>query len=276
MTKPDYDRLVRLLAERYSAGSDGYAGYWRHMLDAMGTHLLDLLPLDDADRILDLGCGPGTLLSAVRQRAELAFIAGIDISPGMLRKSISFPGLSLALMDARRMAFSEGSFDTLIVAFMLFHFPDRVAGLKETWRVLRPGGTIGTATFHTAPSFKAKRVWEKMLDGMTLLGSSHLEDLSSIDDYSATDRPEKVALMLQEAGFDRVQTTLKDFEYQWEPGEYLAVRSQFGRSGVRFRSLPGEDQRRLLQDMHSRFTNLSSDAFKFTPTVLYAVARRPS
>jgi SAM-dependent methyltransferase len=98
------------------------------------------------DRLVDIGCGPGT---AVRTAAgRCADVTGVDPAPEMLR-------LGRWITAARRIAnvtFREGSAEALplpdasvTVAWALssvHHWPDRAAGLAEAARVLAKGGRI--------------------------------------------------------------------------------------------------------------------------------------
>ncbi len=98
------------------------------------------------DRLIDIGCGPGT---AARTAArQCAGVTGVDPAPEMLR-------LGQWITAARRIinvTFREGRAEALplpdasvTVAWALssvHHWPDRAAGLAEAARVLAPGGRI--------------------------------------------------------------------------------------------------------------------------------------
>lgn len=269
------DRLVRQLAQRYTAGARGYAEYWQNMLGPMSVPLLDDLPLSRVSRVLDVGCGPGTLTRALRQRASSARLVGIDNSEGMLARVPAIPGAEWCRMDGRRLGFKSQAFDAAVLAFVLFHYPDMTAGLREVARALRPGGTIGTSTFHTNPSFEAKRIWATCLAELTAEGASPVRDLSEVDRGEDTNRSTKVRALLEAAGFEDVASRTEKHTYQWQPEEYITVRTQFGSSGVAFRALPAEHQRLLIDKLRSRFARMPPEAFRFTPTVLYAVACLP-
>lgn len=272
---PSEDRLVQQLAQRYTAGAQGYAQHWQAMLGPMSVPLFDDLPLSKASRVLDVGCGPGTLTDALRRRASSARIVGIDNSPGMLAQLPSTPGAGWCRMDGRRLGFKPQAFDVAVLAFVLFHYPDITAGLREVARILRPGGAIGTSTFHTTPSFEAKRSWSTFLAEVTPKGTPSVADLSQVDHGEDTNRSDKVIALLEAVGFETVATRTEKHTYQWQPEEYIAVRSQFGSSGVAFRALTPELQSLLVKKLRRRFARMPPEAFRFTPTVLYTVASLP-
>jgi SAM-dependent methyltransferase len=103
--------------------------------------VLDLVPIPDSARVLDVGCGNGRYLTALRARGIDA--VGCDLSAGMVRAT-SHPAVAVA--DALRLPFAGGSFDLVLAPHMLYHVPDRVAAGRELARVLAPGGTCIAVT----------------------------------------------------------------------------------------------------------------------------------
>jgi len=97
-------------------------------------------------RILEVGVGTGISLPDYARSNRLV---GIDISAPMLRKAqerVVQHGLTnvdaLAVMDAKHLAFPDGSFDVIVAQYVITAVPDPEATLDEFARVLRPGGEI--------------------------------------------------------------------------------------------------------------------------------------
>ena len=97
-------------------------------------------------RILDVGVGTGLSLSDYSRKSR---ICGVDISEPMLRKAqqrVRALGLSnvetLAVMDAKNLAFKDGSFDAVVAQYVITAVPDPEATLDEFIRVLKPGGEL--------------------------------------------------------------------------------------------------------------------------------------
>jgi phosphatidylethanolamine/phosphatidyl-N-methylethanolamine N-methyltransferase len=97
-------------------------------------------------RILEVGVGTGISLPDYAPDNRLF---GIDISEPMLRKAqerVTELGLSnvegLAVMDAEKLSFPDGSFDVVVAQYVVTTVPDPEATLDEFARVLRPGGEI--------------------------------------------------------------------------------------------------------------------------------------
>ena len=104
---------------------------------------------------LDIGCGTGRALPALRQAVgpDGAVIAA-DLTPEMLdqaRPVSRATDAALVLADARRLPFADASADALFAAGLVNHLPDTEAGLSELARVTRPGGLL--VLFH--PSGRA-------------------------------------------------------------------------------------------------------------------------
>lgn len=96
--------------------------------------------------VLETACGTGVL--TVRLRAALppsTTIAATDISDAMLERAQgrvgNAPSLTWQTADACALPFPDESVDLVVCQFGLMFFPDRVQGLAEARRVLRPGGT---------------------------------------------------------------------------------------------------------------------------------------
>lgn len=90
-------------------------------------------------RVVDLGCGPGN--SATHLRETVPDVVALDHSPAMLRRARQRdPRLLLVRGDARSLPLRGGSVDAVTFHSVLYLLPDRAAALRETVRVLRPGG----------------------------------------------------------------------------------------------------------------------------------------
>lgn len=90
-------------------------------------------------RVLELGVGTGNNLAAYPPGA---IVTGIDESPTMLAAAQGKTGAPLAQMDAGRLGFRDGAFDTVTASLVFCSLPDPLAVLAEVRRVLKPGGRL--------------------------------------------------------------------------------------------------------------------------------------
>jgi SAM-dependent methyltransferase len=95
-------------------------------------------------RVLDVGTGTGAFaLTAEQAGAE---VLAVDFSQGMidcLNTKIDQKGLSrihAVKMDGQALDIENNSYDSVFSVFGLCFFPDRIAGFRELYRVLKPGG----------------------------------------------------------------------------------------------------------------------------------------
>jgi SAM-dependent methyltransferase len=95
-------------------------------------------------RVLEVGGGQGEL--AERMQVELgAEVTFIDQSPRMVELARA-RGIDARVGDVQELPFAEGSFDTVVAAWMLYHVPDIERALAACARVLTHGGALVAVT----------------------------------------------------------------------------------------------------------------------------------
>ena len=121
--------------------------------------LFDQMKFPQRGRILELGCGPGSLWQDNLQRIPHGLQLNLsDFSPGMVSQARANLNVhsgfqQFACIDAQAISFSSSCFDAVIANHMLYHIPDLGKALLEIQRVLKPGGhfyasTIGQNHLH--------------------------------------------------------------------------------------------------------------------------------
>lgn len=112
----------------------------------------DIRQGDDKRRLFVKAHGR-TILVAVGTGCDIKFlppgldIVAIDISPAMVEKARpraeAYDGqIELRVMDALQLEYADASFDTGITACTFCSVPDPVRGLRELYRVLKPGSRL--------------------------------------------------------------------------------------------------------------------------------------
>ena len=127
-------------------------------------------------RVLDFGCGPGTISVGLARAVAPGELHGIDMEKSQIdlaRAVAAAGGQDNAFFrgaDATRLPFDDNSFDVAHGHSILMHVPDTGAVLAEVRRVLKPGGILGCRepihrSSFTYPDFGVMgRSWKMMVD----------------------------------------------------------------------------------------------------------------
>ncbi len=202
---PRYDLLNHLLSLNFDRR-------WR---GAVARHFRAVLARPEA-RVLDLCCGTGDLALAL-SRVGPATIIGADFCHPMLERAREKfsrqrpPGRAPlpTEADALRLPFPDSAFDLVTIAFGFRNLADYDAGLREIFRLLRPGGEVGLLEFSEPQGrlfgpvyrFYFRRV-------LPLLGGAISGDRAAYtylpDSVKKFPCPEELAAWMQEVGFHDV------------------------------------------------------------------------
>lgn len=118
---------------------------WRTAENSAG-YLLARLPTDA--RVLDVGCGPGTITVDLAARVPDGQVTGIDAAGDVLalaRQEADRRGqanVRFEVGDVYDLGYDDGTFDVVHAHQVLQHLSDPVAALTEMRRVCRPGGLV--------------------------------------------------------------------------------------------------------------------------------------
>ena len=135
---PLYDPIVKLLGG-----------------DSARRVLIDQAALQPGFRVLEVGCGTGSLLLAIKRTEPRVDVTGLDPDPEALARarrkaeaaSIAI-GLDRGFSDG--LPYPDASFDRVFSCFMLHHLTgaeEKLQTLREIRRVLRPGGRLHLLDF---------------------------------------------------------------------------------------------------------------------------------
>jgi ubiquinone/menaquinone biosynthesis C-methylase UbiE len=256
------------IARHYSAEAEAYRDLWAPVLVGLARWLLEELPLAETRRVLDLGCGVGALLPHLHTAAPRALVVGLDRTEAMV--ALGPRDFPLLVGDAAQLPFTAGSFDAVVMAFMLFHLPRPTVGLAEARRVLRPGGWIGLLTWGTERDSRARTRWVEELDA-----AGAAEVTEQLSWHELVNTPQKVNRELQTAGFTVAVSRVESFVQQPTCAEFLSRRTRLGCCGHRWASLEQERRQALLGKACRRLEELSPEDFEEESEVIITVAERP-
>ena len=164
---PLYDPLCRLV------GESGLKG-----------RLIELAEISPGQRVLDVGCGTGTLALLLAKAEPRAETLGIDGDPKALaiaRRKASVAGTPVQFDEglAYALPYPDASFDRVLSSFVFHHLTreHKSGALSEILRVLKPGGTLHILDFGRPVCREGEKV---MRSSFSLVGSCCIHRASTV------------------------------------------------------------------------------------------------
>ena len=142
--------------------SDAYElqmGRWSRRL---AEPFLDFAGTADGEKVLDVGCGTGSLTFAIARRSNVESICALDSAAAYIdsaTKKNTDPRIEFRVGDACALPFPDGSFDRVLSLLMLHFVPKAELAIKEFRRVTRPGATVAAAVWDGRGGFVAQRMF---------------------------------------------------------------------------------------------------------------------
>jgi SAM-dependent methyltransferase len=134
-------------------------GRWSRRLAPL---MIDFVGVGEGDRVLDVGCGTGSLTFALPRAAKIAAVTGIDFAQPYVdhtRAKNTDPRIIIHQGDACAMPFNEGEFDRAIAMLSLQFMPEVERAVAEMRRVVRPEGTVAAAVWETYGGMPSNRMF---------------------------------------------------------------------------------------------------------------------
>src|SRR3954454_1375911 len=141
LTYEEAERLRAFERQGHDALAKSYHAFFAAVTALATDALFDDLHLRAGTRLLDVASGPGALTAEAANRGARA--VGVDLSPRMIELAQQLhPSIEFREEDVEHLPFPDQTFDAIVCAFGLGHFPRPELAVAECVRILLPGGRI--------------------------------------------------------------------------------------------------------------------------------------
>ncbi len=131
-----------------AAGYEQVMGRWSRLL---AVPFIDFAEVDANQRVLDVGCGTGSLSAVLATRLEGGDVVGIDVAEPYVAyaaAAIGDPRFRFEVGDATALKFADRSFDRVLALLVMPFVPDARRATAEMARVTRAGGIVAATMWN--------------------------------------------------------------------------------------------------------------------------------
>jgi SAM-dependent methyltransferase len=130
----------------FDVAADAYDRFMGRYSAVLTPQMVDFAGVQEGQRVLDVGCGPGALVAALVGRGTQ--VSAVDPSPrfvGAVRER--YPDVDVQQAAAEELPFEDGSFDATLAQLVVHFMADPVRGISEMARVTRDGGVVAASVW---------------------------------------------------------------------------------------------------------------------------------
>jgi len=245
----------------FATSRETYDAYMGRYADRLAPLLIAFAGVQPGERVLDVGCGPGSLTEALGAHVGPEHVAAIDPSePFAAASAERVPAADVRVGAAESLPWPADTFDAALAQLVVNFMSDADDGVAEMRRVVRAGGTVASCTWDYSGTMTMLR---SFWDAALALDPAAPDEARTMRFH---DQDDLRALWLR-AGLEGVETdalvveaSYRDFDDYWEP-----FTSGVGPGGAFCASLD-PDRRALLREECRRRLGDPNGAFALTAT----------
>jgi SAM-dependent methyltransferase len=135
----------------FDVSANAYMQFMGQYSEPLAARFADLAGVRRAQRVLDVGCGPGALAGELARRVGAGSVCAVEPSASFVAAvQKRLPGVDVRQSAAEQLPFADGAFDVALAQLVVHFMADPVQGLREMRRVIRPGGTVAACVWDHA------------------------------------------------------------------------------------------------------------------------------
>ena len=142
MTQAETGQTLREEFNRWAEAGRGEGMEREHL--PITLPVLEKMRLGAGDNVLDVGCGAGWLSRRLAKSVPQGRVVGMDVSDEMIRHarraSVDFENLMFVTGEVQEIPWEANFFRHAISVESSYYWPDPAAGIRDIFRVLKPGG----------------------------------------------------------------------------------------------------------------------------------------
>lgn len=191
----------------FDVAAESYDRFMGRYSTQLSAQLADLAGVEQGQRVLDVGCGPGALTEELVRRVGAENVAAADPSePFVAAARERNPGVDVRLAPAEKLPFGDDEFDGALAQLVVHFMQEAVTGLREMARVTKPGGVVAASVWDIMgdrapispfwqaardlflnPPDEARRAGARKGQLVELLGQAGLREIEEVEHTASVD-----------------------------------------------------------------------------------------
>lgn len=265
--------------DEMAAGWERQSDYIWDASRPVGEWMVEKLALQPGQTIVELAAGPGmTGFVAARLLGGSGRLISTDFSPPMLEvarrqaEKLGIRNAEFKVMDAERIDLDDDSVDGVLCRWGYMLMMDPARALKETRRVLRPGGRLCFSVWGPPQ----ENPWAS-LPGMVMvsLGKMEMPDPKAPGGIFSMADPQGIERLLREAGFEKFE--IEPMAVEWKFSGFSEIWSFLtelaGAIAVVIRDLDEESVAEVQKALEEQARSFRNDGYVFPGMTLNVLAQ---